>query len=102
MERIRCDFGEAPARRRAIDSRADLHDIVVLAGANAAAGLLFVVIRHRIDPADAPGLDGRVPDAQRGPVRVVRLAEIGVSLGYARHDPYVLNGAAFKHPAEMN
>jgi hypothetical protein len=53
VERIRRDFGEPPARRRAVHPRADLHDFV----ADAAADLLLVMIRDGIDPTDAPGLD---------------------------------------------
>src|SRR5882757_5152224 len=80
VERVRRDLGEAPARRRAVHACADLHDVVVLAGADAAADLLFVMIRYRIDPADTPGLDRRVPDAESGAVHIVCFGEIGVAL----------------------
>src|SRR5690348_545097 len=98
VKRVGRDFREAPTRGRAVGTRADLNDFA----ADFPAGLALLIAADGIDPADAPGLDGRIPDAQSGTVHIVPSTGAGFALGNARQDPDVLNGAAFENPTEVS
>src|SRR5262245_44576530 len=97
-ERIGRNFGEAPAGWCAVHSRPSLHNLVV----DLPTRLALLVAGYRIDPADSPRLNCRIPDAQGGTVHVVHAIGIPRAVGTARHDPDVLDGATFKHPSKMS
>jgi hypothetical protein len=60
-----------------------------------------MVITRRIAPCDAPGLDRRIPDAKGGAVHVHSLVQASSPIRTPGHDPDILQGAAFEHPAEV-
>src|SRR5580704_3180766 len=83
VKRVWRDFGEAPTSRCAVGTRSDLHDLV----ANFPTGLALLVAAYWIDPADAPGLNCRIPNAQGGPVHVVLMNAVRLAIGRTWQDP---------------
>src|SRR5262249_53765130 len=61
VKRIGRDFGERPARLRAVAARSVLHDVAAVP----VADLFLAVAADRIRPRDAPRLNRRIPRAQR-------------------------------------
>src|SRR6185437_15374779 len=92
VKRIGRDLGEAPARQRAGLCRAFLDDIRTLR----APGLLAKDVSRRIDPGDAPGLDRRIVDPDRGAIPVAGDRKHGraLPLRKTRNHPDVLDGPA--------
>src|SRR5262249_16524992 len=92
------DLRKAPTDQLAAFQLAKLHDV----GALPAADHAEIALRHRIGPLNVPGVKPGIIGAQR------RAVDVDVALGVTqapgtprRHDPDVLNGAAFENPAEV-
>src|SRR5262245_30796467 len=85
-EGVRRYFGEAPAKRDAGIGLAQLHDILALRPSN----LPGVVLSDWIAPHDVPCIDAWIIDPQRGAIE------------YPGYRPHILDGAAFKRPADTD
>jgi len=91
MERITSDFGEGPFGWYSIRAHSNLNYVFAAPASN----LVFPVVMNRVSPDDSPGLDRRVPDAQRRAEHVLRLVRERASVRTARHNPDVLDGSSF-------
>src|SRR5687767_8741452 len=101
MERIVLDVGEGPAHRAAPGVRSSLDDV----RAPSATDLLREDVGRRVVPQDAPGIEGRIVEAQR---RAVPVAGAGqrrnsrVAIRQPRDHPDILDGAPLEYPAGVN
>src|SRR5262249_21310348 len=84
---------EAAARRLA-----GLHDVAAFAEASHRKEGL----RNRIAPLYPPGIERRIVNPQRCAIGLHLLNSVaGPQRPARRNDPYILDSAAFEHPAEM-
>src|SRR5262245_66265393 len=98
VEGLRPDLRKTPADQLPAFQLAKLHDV----GALPAADHVEIALRHRIGPLNVPGVKPGIIAAQRRAVDVDVAKGITLAAGAARrHDPDVLNGAAFENPAQM-
>src|SRR5207244_9221892 len=97
VKRIFCDFREGPLGWCSIRANAYLNDIFTAPTTD----LVFPMIMNGVPPVDSPGLDRRIPHAQRGPKHVLRLVRDRASSRTYGHDPDILDSSPIQSPPEM-
>src|ERR1700737_397673 len=81
-----------------VDSFTQLNDIVALFATNHGEKILC----DGIDPLDLPCVDPRIVNPQRRAIGIdVGRGSAMTQFAASRHDPDILDGAAFQNPAEM-
>src|SRR5579859_5630047 len=91
MERVTSNFCEGPFGRCYLRAHSDLNYVF----AAPASDLVFPMVMNRVSADDSPGLDRRVPNAQRRAEHVLRFVHERASIRTIRHNPDVLNSSAF-------
>src|SRR5262249_55093595 len=69
------------------------------------ANLLRKEVGRRVVPQDAPGIDGRIVNAQGRAIPIAgagQLIDAGLAVLQTWNHPHVLNGPSFEDPASVN
>src|SRR5439155_13402917 len=98
VEGIWRNISEHPLAKRSLFVAVFLDDFV----SNPPAYHAVVRQCHRVDPGDVPNIFLWIVNSQRRAVAITFRRKLCCSpLGNGRHDKYILNGAAFEHPAKV-